>query len=68
MDLCMNCGKKLESELWGAECNCNEPDVVHLRSCDRCRNLVGIIVDDDYCVAEKIYCSECVKKVEGYEL
>jgi hypothetical protein len=53
-DICLNCGKKHKKELWGAKCNCDNPNVVHQIKCHGCDNVLGFVCDDDYCGAEKI--------------
>lgn len=64
MDICMNCGTKHETVLWGAPCTCDAPNVVHLESCGKCGNPIGQIIYDDFCGPEKIYCSDCIRAVE----
>ena len=59
-DFCLNCGKEHECCLWGAECDCDEPNVVHQLTCDTCNRILGLIIDDDYCGPEKIYCPDCM--------
>jgi hypothetical protein len=60
-DLCLTCGKLHETALWGAKCNCEAPNVVHLQECSLCARPVGYIIDDDYCGPEKLVCSNCVE-------
>jgi hypothetical protein len=62
-DLCLNCGKQYPSKLWGAECDCENPNVVHLLECQGtgCKNIIGYTLDDDYCGPE-LYCSDCINK------
>ena len=60
-DLCMACGKQHESELWGAKCDCQNPEVVHLQKCSGCDAIMGQITDDDYCGPKLLYCPSCVK-------
>ena len=73
-DLCLNCGREFvgkECKLWGAICDCSSPDVVHLWKCKGCSNVLGFIIDDDYCGPEKLYCHDCVlagRKVEVGDL
>ena len=59
-DLCLSCGCKHEHEIWGANCNCQKPDVVHRMKCDLCDNVIGFLVDDDYHTPERLCCSECL--------
>ena len=61
-DLCLNCGAEYEAELWGAECTCKSPNVVHQIECMGCSRMIGYIIDDDYCDHEKLYCPDCVDK------
>jgi len=64
-DLCLNCGKEREPELWGAKCNCDDyPKVVHQMKCmgDGCNNIIGYMGEDDYCGIEELYCHECLNK------
>lgn len=61
-DICLNCGKEHDPELWGAECDCESPNVVHQEMCNGCGKIIGIIITDDYCGAEKLYCPDCVNK------
>ena len=62
-DLCLNCGKIHKFELWGAECDCNNPNTIHLHECNNCKNLVGFIMCDDFHGPEKLYCSDCIKQI-----
>ena len=64
MDKCLNCGNTMESILWGAKCNCDSPNVVHIDECDGCGQSIGHIGEDDYCGPEKLYCPDCVKRVD----
>lgn len=66
-DICLNCGQVHKSILWGAQCNCDKPNVVHQIKCNGCPNIIGFICDDDHCCAEKIYCHECLNKVQNNE-
>ena len=59
-DICLNCGGEHEAALWGADCNCDNPNVVHQQSCNGCGAIIGQITDDDYCGPEKLYCSGCL--------
>lgn len=59
-DLCLNCGNIYDSKLDGAKCDCDNPNVVHLVSCTGCGKELGLIIDDDYCGVEKIYCNDCI--------
>jgi hypothetical protein len=61
-DICMHCGKEHEIKLWGADCNCEKPNVIHQEKCNGCDNIIGQITDDDHCGPEKIYCHECINK------
>ena len=61
-DICLNCGNELEKELWGGDCNCNLPNVVHQQPCTGCGRIIGQITDDDYCAPEKLYCPDCLDK------
>jgi len=62
-DICLNCGSEFESKLFGADCTaCLSPNVVHQMKCMNCDNVIGFLIDDDYCVPEKLYCSDCMKK------
>ena len=61
-DLCLNCGSRHPKKLWGADCNCGQPNVVHLHPCSGCGAVCGQIIDDDYCYPEKLYCPACVAK------
>ena len=65
LDLCMNCGREVESELWGGNCNCSDPNVVHQEQCNECNKIIGQITDDDYCGPEKLYCSDCMDKARA---
>lgn len=47
-DLCLNCAKEHENKLWGADCDCDKPNVVHQQKCNGCENVIGQITDDDY--------------------
>ena len=60
-DFCLNCRKTHDSKLWGADCDCDKPNVVHTIKCDGCENILGQITDDDYCEPEKIYCHICME-------
>lgn len=62
-DICLNCGKESKSELWGFKCECDSPNVVHQMQCNGCENIIGFIVDDDFCGISKMYCNECMNKV-----
>jgi len=59
-DLCLNCSKEHEYTVWGAECDCGNPNVVHQQKCTGCNNIIGQITDDDYCGPKKLYCHECM--------
>jgi len=59
----MNCGKEFESKTWGAKCDCENPNVVHLMKCKGCEEIIGQITYDDYNGPEKIYCPNCIKEV-----
>jgi hypothetical protein len=59
-DLCLGCGAEHDPMLWGAECSCAAPNVVHQQSCGGCGRVVGQITDDDYCGPEKLYCPDCI--------
>jgi hypothetical protein len=59
-DLCVNCGKEYDSELWGAECDCGKSNTVHQQKCNGCGRVCGQITDDDYCGPEKLYCPDCL--------
>lgn len=61
-DICLNCGKEHEKELFGANCHCEKPNVVHQLECHGCKNILGFVCDDDYNSAEKLYCHECLNK------
>jgi hypothetical protein len=62
IDVCMTCGQEHKSKIFGAECNCSKPNVVHQMKCDGCENIIGGVVDDDYVGMEKLYCHECLNK------
>jgi hypothetical protein len=64
-DICLNCGAEHQSTLWGADCKCDHPNVVHQQKCSGCENITGQITDDDYCGPEKSYCHECLNKVRN---
>ena len=64
-DLCLNCGTEHKNALWGAKCDCGAPNTVHQYKCDGCGQIVGIIIDDDFCGLEKVYCSNCINKVKN---
>jgi len=59
-DLCMNCGAEHASCTWGARCSCDAPNVVHQVPCDGCGAVLGVIIDDDCCSPDKMYCAECM--------
>lgn len=60
-DICMSCGKKHPSQLWGATCSCRTPKmVVHLHKCNGCARVMGQRTDDDYCGPELLFCPDCV--------
>ena len=61
-DICLNCGTELERKGWGAACNCGAPVVVHQKKCREGGRVIGVIIDDDYCVAEILYCPDCMNK------
>lgn len=61
-DLCLNCGKEHNSKTWGAKCDCSKPNVVHQKKCHGCKNILGVILDDDYVGIEKLYCHSCLTK------
>ena len=61
-DICLNCGAEIESALWGGKCGCNNSNVVHQYKCYGCNKLIGMVIDDDYCGPEKLYCPDCVDK------
>jgi len=62
-DICLHCGSEYKRKLWGAECTaCSSPNVVHQLKCINCDNIIGLIIDDDYCDITKLYCSDCMKK------
>jgi len=63
-DICLSCGKKYEPEPWGAECDCDAPNVVHQIECVRCGRIAGIIIDDDYCNPEIFYCPDCMDRAK----
>ncbi len=59
-DVCITCGREHEPEVWGSDCTCKEPNVVHRQQCNGCQKIIGYVIDDDYCSPEKLYCSTCV--------
>jgi hypothetical protein len=64
-DFCLGCGREYENELWGANCTCDVPNVVHQKACDGCGSIMGYIIDDiddDYRGPEKLYCPGCLNK------
>lgn len=61
-DICLNCGQEVRPALWGGKCSCDNPNVVHQEKCHDCDNVLGCIIDDDYCSPDKLYCSECLNK------
>jgi len=61
-DKCLNCGKEYEPQLWEATCNCKKPNVTHQLKCHGCESIIGVILDDDYCGFEKLYCPKCMNK------
>lgn len=61
-DICLNCKIEYDNIAWGAECNCENPNVVHRIYCDGCTNILGYINSDDYIGLKKIYCNECLNK------
>ena len=64
-DICLSCGTEYPEALWGAECSCTNPNVVHQDKCMGCGRMIGIIIDDDYCFAKKLYCPECVARLSS---
>lgn len=63
-DKCLDCGKSLPPELWGAKCPCGGL-AVHVSECSNgCGNYIGYLIDDDYCGPEKIICAHCLGGVE----
>ena len=62
VDLCLSCGKEHERKLWGSNCDCGSPDVVHIGKCGYCGNPIGYLIDDDYCGPEKLVCSDCISR------
>lgn len=62
LDICLTCGEEMESKLWGAKCKKGHTKSVHQLKCDDCSNLIGVIVDDDYCGPEKLICPACLDK------
>ena len=64
-DICLNCGLELKSEVWGAKCNCDAPNVVHQEKCDGCGRIIGVIIDDDYCGLTTLYCPDCIDKLKN---
>jgi len=54
-DICLNCGKEHNSKLWGAECDCKKPNVVHqmkngFNTDDKTKEIIkngGFINDDE---------------------
>lgn len=65
LDICMNCGQRCPSKLWGAKCNCTSPKVVHEKRCDGCGRICGELGTDDYCATEFIFCPDCVDKAKS---
>jgi len=62
-DICPRCGTLTKRELWGAECpKCGEKSL-HVYKCSYCDNLVGSVIDDDYCVPEKNMCNDCITRL-----
>ena len=61
-DICLNCGKEYKKETWGAECDCDDPNVVHQFKCHGCNNIMGVMIGDDYVGMKKLYCPDCVDK------
>ena len=59
-DICLNCGAEIESALWGGKCGCNNSNVVHQYKCNGSNKLIGMVIDDDYCGPEKLYCPDCM--------
>ena len=67
VDKCLTCGKEYESKLWGAACDCDNPNVVHLGKCDSCGAKIGYMSDDDYVGIGKLYCPDCIQKSNSAE-
>ena len=63
-DICITCGKEVESELWGGKCEEGHV-VVHQQKCSGCDAIMGQVTDDDYCGPELLYCPECVTKAKN---
>lgn len=62
-DLCLNCGTEHDNEtIRDSPCSCENPNVVHQQKRDGCENIIGYVIDDDFCFPEKLYCPDCMDK------
>lgn len=60
LDICLSCGSELPRAIWGGECSCSNPNVVHQAPCSGCGRIIGQITDVDDCGPEKLYCPDCM--------
>jgi len=66
-DICMICGKEVESKMWGGNCEKNHL-VVHQEKCNKCDKVIGYIIDDDYCKPDHLYCPNCIAIVKSQQI
>lgn len=59
-DVCLNCTQEHKTQVFGATCNCSNPNIVHRQKCTGCDKIIGYMIDDDYCELTKLYCSDCM--------
>jgi len=63
VDICMTCGKELETgRPFGAKCEEGHL-VVHQEECQICERLCGVMAGDDFCGVDMLVCPDCVDKV-----
>ena len=63
-DLCISCGKEHPPKTWGADCGCGNSNTVHQVKCNGCNRVIGVIIDDDFCGVDKLYCPNCMEKAK----
>lgn len=64
LDLCITCGKQIPYKFGGAKCE-DGHITTHQYPCMGCGVVLGLVVDDDYCGPELIYCNNCMNKFKA---
>ena len=58
-DICLTCGKEVQTQQWGGICEEGHV-VVHQVHCFGCDRPIGLMVDNDHCGLDHLYCPDCV--------